>query len=66
MEQQTFNPEGFKEVKPKVKILIGKDASEVDSKITMFEKTHRVVDIKQQCETVAIMFYVDDEEEKHE
>jgi hypothetical protein len=61
MEQETFNPEEFKESNPKAKFIVGKDAKEVDSKISFFEKTHRVVDIKQQCETVAILFYVDDE-----
>jgi hypothetical protein len=61
MEQLTFNPEEFKELKPKAKFIVDNNPKKLDEKAKAFRRAHRVIEVKQRCSNVIILFYVDDE-----
>jgi hypothetical protein len=62
MEQLTFNPEEYKDIKLIPKAIVDNDPQKLKEKAEKFKRTHRVMEEKQRCSNVIILFYVDEED----
>lgn len=59
--EKVFNPDEYKEVRKRVKLIVGKDADEADKRAAEFEKQHNVIDVIQKSPNVIILFYTEQE-----
>lgn len=57
-----FNPDDYRDVKKRVKLIVGTDADDCDRKAAEFEKHHSVIGIIQNVPNVMIIFYADKDE----
>jgi hypothetical protein len=64
MEQQTFIPAEYTEIKLIPKAIVDNDPKKLKEKAEQFKKKHRVIEVKQRCPNVIILFYVDEEDRK--
>lgn len=61
---EKFNPGDYREIRKRVKIIIGKDAEDTDRQAASFEKSHTIIEVIQNSPNVMVIFYVDKHGEK--
>jgi hypothetical protein len=61
MEQQIFIPSEYKDIKLIPKAIVDNDPKKLKEKVEKFKRTHRVIEEKQRCTNVIILFYIDED-----